>query len=91
MRVYIYIYIISLHKFQPFLMDNLINTPPTEVYYIEIELKKEEEEKKKKNNNFEKSDEEGRRGGRRNLMKKKKSDEEEEISRKKSEIPRRSN
>ena len=41
MRVYIYIYIISLHKFQPFLMDNLINTPPTEVYYIEIELKKE--------------------------------------------------
>jgi hypothetical protein len=27
-------------------MDNLINTPPTEVYYIEIELKKEEEEKK---------------------------------------------
>ena len=62
MRVYIYIYIISLHKFQPFLMDNLINTPPTEVYYIEIELKKEEEEKKKKkNNNFEKSDEEGRR------------------------------
>jgi hypothetical protein len=35
-------------------MDNLINTPPTEVYYIEIELKKEEEEKKKekKNNNL---------------------------------------
>ena len=66
MRVYIYIYIISLHKFQPFLMDNLINTPPTEVYYIEIELKKEQKNrrrrrKKEKNNNFEKSDEEGRR------------------------------